>query len=64
MSFFFLLRSFFIDKEENHLFENIVSFELYVSIILLYVVPVLEKREVHSNTSLFAKSVSLFYKKM
>ena len=32
VSFFFLSRSFFIDKEENHLFENIVSFELYCSI--------------------------------
>ena len=29
VSFFFLSGSFFIDKEENHLFENIVSFELY-----------------------------------
>ena len=31
VSFFFLSRSFFIDKEENHLLENIVSFELYCS---------------------------------
>ena len=32
VSFSFLLQSFFIDKEENHLFKNIVSFELYCSL--------------------------------
>ena len=32
VSFFFLSPSFFIDKEENHLFVDIVGFELYCSI--------------------------------
>ena len=53
-----------MDKEENLLFKYKVSFELYCSIyILRYILPGLEKTgEVHSNVSLFAKSVSLFKK--
>ena len=39
MSFFFLSQS----EEENHLFENIVSFELDGG-ILLYILPFLEKK--------------------
>ena len=59
MSFFFLSRSFFIDKE-NYLFVNIVSFELYCSIYCCIFCLFEKKREVPWNMSLFAKSVSLF----
>ena len=66
MSFFFLSQSFFIDKEENHLFENIVSFELYCSILVHFAVYFACSRKKKSslkiNMSLFAKSVSLFKK--
>ena len=62
VSFFFRSQSFFINKEENHLFENIVSYELYCSIYCCIFCLFQKKREVNSNMSLFAKSVSLFKK--
>ena len=39
----------FIDKEENHLFENIVSFELYCSIYCCIFCLFWKKWEVHLN---------------
>ena len=59
VSFYFLLYSFILDKEENLLFQYI-RFEPYCGIYrLLYILPGLEKRHVHSNVSLFAKCVTL-----
>ena len=43
MSFFFLSQSFFIDREENHLFVNVVL-SFVVVYIFLYILPVLEKK--------------------
>ena len=57
------LQSFFIDKEENHLFENIVTFELYCSILYCCIFCLFQKKKRSPlNMSLFAKSVSLFKK--
>ena len=64
VSFFCLSQSFFIGKEENFVFEYIgLSFKLYCSIILRYILPgVGKKRGSLIIVSLFAKSVSLFKK--
>ena len=43
VSFFFVSQSFFIHKEENLLFQYIVSFGLYCG-ILLYILPGLETK--------------------
>ena len=59
VSFFFLSQSFFIDREEDHLFVNIVL-SFVVVCIAVYFACSRKKREVPSNMSLFAKSVSLF----
>ena len=59
VSFFFLLQSFFIDKEENHLFVNIVL-SFIVVYIAVYFACSRKKEEVPSNVSLLAKIVSLF----
>ena len=62
MSFFFLSQSFFIDKEENHLLESIVSVSFIVEYIAVYFACSTKKRDVYSNMNVFAKSVSLFTK--
>ena len=65
VSFFFLSQSFFIDKEENHLFKNIVSFELYLFIFIVYIAVYFacsRKKRSSLKYEIICKSVSLFKK--